>query len=133
MNKYIYILSLTIISCSNIQECPEFDYNSENNLTTLKNGEKYTGRCITHKDGFKRSVQQYVNGVDYGKWVFYFSNGRIETKGKFKNGIRVGKWKYYYESGKLKQTSSYNRKGQRDGKWIEYDESGNILNILTYE
>ena len=82
---------------------------------------------------FEKSIQQYVDGVDYGKWVFYFPNGEIETKGKFRNGVRVGKWKYYYESGALKQVSSYSRTGQRSGKWIEYKENGDIINVVNYK
>ena len=133
MNKYLYILSLTFFSCSNIQTCPEFNYNSENKLTTLNDGSLYTGRCLTYKDGYKRSVQQYLNGVDYGVWTFYFPNGEVETKGKFKNGQRVGKWKYFYESGQLKQLSRYSKLGERDGKWVEFDEDGKEIKTTLYK
>ena len=61
-----------------------------------------------------------------------FSNGNIETKGKFRNGMRVGKWKYYYESGNIKQISSYSRLGERKGKWIEYDEDGKVMGTIIY-
>lgn len=133
MYKYIPILSLFFLSCSNLQECPDLKYNPSNKLTTLPGGEAYTGRCLVYKNNSKRSIQQYVNGIDYGNWVYYFPSGEIETKGKFRNGLRVGKWRYYYESGNLKQISRYSKIGERSGKWIEYDENGKIINIVDYK
>ena len=132
--KYRIIILLALLSsCSTPDECPEFNYNSINKLTTLSDGLLYTGRCTVYEDGYKKSIQQYLNGVDYGTWIFYFSNGNIETKGKFRNGMRVRKWKYYYESGNIKQISSYSRLGERKGKWIEYDEDGKVMGTIIYE
>lgn len=133
MKKYILFFILTCVSCSSLQNCPKLEYNSINKLTTLPDGSLYTGRCIVYSNNEKKSIQQYLNGVDYGNWIFYHPNGKIETKGKFRNGLRVGKWKYYYESGKIKQISSYNKIGQRSGKWINYDQDGNITRTVLYE
>lgn len=135
MYKYIFILLLTFLSCStsNIQRCPELNFNSINKLTTLPDGSLFTGRCSVYDGDLKKSIQQYLNGVDYGNWVFYFPNGKIETKGKFRDGVRVGKWKYYYESGSLKQISRYSRIGERSGKWVEYEENGDVLRITNYK
>lgn len=134
MYKYISILFLIFISCStsNIQRCPEISYNSINKLTRLPDGSLYTGRCLVYEGDEKKSIQQYLNGVDYGKWIFYFPNGEIETIGKFRNGVRVGKWKYYYESGALRQVSRYSRTGQRSGKWTVYKENGDIIESVNY-
>ena len=133
MKHRIIIIFLLLSSCSTPDNCPELKYNSLNKLTTLSDGLSYTGRCTVYdEDGLKKSIQQYLNGVDYGTWIFYHSNGKIETRGKFKNGVRVGKWKYYYESGKIKQISSYSKLGERKGKWIEYDEDGKIVRTTTY-
>ena len=134
MKKCIVILALICFSCSGIKQCPELEYNSINKLTSSPDGELYTGRCLVYdNNNTKRSIQQYLNGVDYGVWIFYFPNGKIETKGKFRNGLRVGKWKYYYESGSLKQISNYNKIGQREGEWTVYDENGNVVRSVIYE
>ena len=135
MYKYIFIFLLLFISCSdsNIQRCPEIIYNSINKLTSLPDGSLYTGRCVVYDGDLKKSIQQYLDGVDYGNWVFYFPNGKIETKGKFRNGVRVGKWKYYYESGALRQVSSYSKTGQRSGKWTVYKENGDIIEVVNYD
>ena len=132
MKYRIIILIVLLNSCSMPDECPELNYNSINKLTTV-DGLPYTGRCTNYVDGYKSSVQQYLNGVDYGVWIFYFPNGKIETKGKFKDGKRVRKWKYYYESGNIKQTSSYSMLGEKKGKWIEYDEDGQVIRTVIYE
>ena len=135
MYKYIFIFLLLFITCSdsNIQRCPEIIYNSINKLTSLPYGSLYTGRCVVYDGDLKKSIQQYLDGVDYGNWVFYFPNGKIETKGKFRNGVRVGKWKYYYESGALRQVSSYSKTGQRSGKWTVYKENGDIIEVVNYD
>jgi len=133
MKQRIIILLLLFSSCSTPDACPEINYNSLNKLTTLSDGLPYTGRCSVYdEDGNIKGIQQYLSGVDYGTWIFYHSNGEVETKGKFNNGNRVGKWKYYYESGKIKQISRYSKNGDRVGKWIEYDEDGNVIRTNKY-
>ncbi len=132
MKYRIIVLLIILSSCSTPDECPDLNYNSINKLTTL-DGLPFTGRCTVYVDGYKKSVQQYLNGVDYGTWIFYYSNGKIETQGKFKNGVRVGKWKYYYQSGNIKQLSSYSDLGEREGKWIEYDKDGKVTTSIIYE
>ena len=39
----------------------------------------YTGRCANYTEGKLRSIQQYKDGLDHGKWVFYYESGEIET------------------------------------------------------
>ena len=131
MKKILLILLFLIASCSNADYCPDLVFNTIDGTTNLNNL-PYTGRCTTYKDGFKRSIQQYVNGVDYGKWIFYHSNGKIETKGKFKEGLKVGVWKYFYSNGKIKQISRYSSQGERKGLWTEYDSLGELIEKIKY-
>ena len=122
---------LLLFGCSAPNKCPDLVFNTIDKTTTLNNL-PYTGRCTTYKDGFKRSIQQYVNGVDYGKWIFYHSNGKIETKGKFKVGLRVGVWKYFHSNGKIKQISRYSSRGERKGLWTKYDSLGELIDKTKY-
>lgn len=130
-NNYIIFGLIILYGCSSPNNCPVLEYNSIEKLTRVE-GELFTGRCITYKNDIKRSIQQYINGVDYGKWVFYYPNGEIETIGRFKSGKRVGKWKYYYPNGKIMQISSYSTTGERSGEWKVYDTIGNILEKVKY-
>jgi len=131
MKKLFLALSILFFSCSNPQTCPSLDYDVENQLT-FSEGKRYTGRCTVFNDTEIRSIQQYLDGVDYGRWIFYYPNGNTETVGRFKGGVRVGTWKYYYSNGVLKQVSKYSQKGIRKGTWREYDSLGGLLNSVKY-
>lgn len=130
MKKIYLLLVVFFISCTTPtpKKCPDLVY--KDNLT-LSNGSLYTGRCATYRNDTLRSVQQYINGEDHGKWTFFFSNGQIETSGKFNNGQRVGKWKYYHSNGNLKQLSRY-RNGDKYGNWLYYDDKGNLLQKVKH-
>ena len=88
--------------------------------------EFYTGRCGVYNDGVLRSIQKYKDGLDHGKWVFYYETGEIETVANFEMGKRVGKWKYYHENGSLRQVSYY-KNGERDGTWFRLSQEGDTI------
>ena len=133
MKKIFLFLFLFLFSCSQPDECPELIFDSSTKISTTLDGDPYTGRCMVYNEYGGESIQQYLNGVDYGKWVFYFPDGQIRTKGTFNEyGKRVGKWRYYHENGMKKQISIYSTDGVRIGKWIEYDSAGEIINEINY-
>ena len=132
MKKFIILLFILTSSCSP-SLCPELLFDSANIITYDNNNELYTGRCLTYENNTLRSVRQYLNGKDYGRWTFYYSNGKKETTGKFnKTGMRIGKWKYYYSNGKLKQISTFSNNGEVKGRWVTYDSIGNITSDINY-
>ena len=132
MKKFIILLLIFISSCSPLK-CPELLFDSANVITYDSNNELFTGRCSTYENNTLRSVRQYLNGKDYGRWTFYYSNGKKETTGKFnKTGMRIGKWKYYYSNGKLKQISTFSNNGEVKGRWVTYDSIGNVTSDITY-
>ena len=99
---------------------------------TYYDGKEYTGRCSVYNLDTLRSIQQYKNGYDHGKWKFYHSNGRIETKATFNMGKREGKWKYFYDNGNLKQVSNY-KDGLREGIWFRLDIKGDTIWVEKYK
>jgi antitoxin component YwqK of YwqJK toxin-antitoxin module len=133
MKKFIIFLLIFTSSCTP-SECPQLAFDSANIITYDSNEKLFTGRCSTYENDSLRSVRQYLNGKDYGKWTFYFSNGNKETTGKFnKTGGRIGKWKYYYSNGKLKQISTFSNNGDElKGRWVTYDSIGNITSDINY-
>ena len=133
INKHLYLPALLILlyGCSDPQSCPELVFDSNEKLTYL-DGELYTGRCMVSNGEIKRSIQQYLNGVDHGNWIFYYENGNLEAKGNFKDGKRIGVWKYYYSSGIIRQKSRYSNNGERKGKWTVYDSIGNLISSEKY-
>ena len=133
MKKPFIIFIFLIYSCSAPKICPYLVYDSTNKISYNSDGALFTGRCLTYDNDSKRSIQQYINGKDYGKWIFYFSNGQIETKGKFnKSGERIGTWKYFNENGTKKQISKYSNNGERFGTWVEYDNNGVVIRKINY-
>ena len=132
MKKFIILLFILTSSCSP-SLCPELLFDSANIITYNSDNELFTGRCSTYENNTLRSVRQYLNGKDYGRWTFYYSNGNKETTGKFnKTGKRIGKWKYFYSNGKLKQISTFSNNGEVKGRWVTYDSIGNITSDINY-
>ena len=132
MKKTLLLFSTFLISCTP-SACPDnLSFDSLNTVTYV-NDELYTGRCATYDNGKLRSIQQYLNGKDYGKWKFYFSSGKIETTGRFNSqGKRIGKWRYFYSNGNKKQISSFSNNGEVKGRWVTYDSIGNITSDVNY-
>tara|TARA_B100001175_G_scaffold196977_1_gene167195 strand:- start:223 stop:633 length:411 start_codon:yes stop_codon:yes gene_type:complete len=132
-NLILVILSILIYGCSDPQPCdPNLEFDSTEKITRL-NDKLYTGRCMVYsEDGDKLSIQQYLNGIDYGKWIFYFENGNIKTKGKFKDGNKVGVWKYFHENGNVRLISKYNQNGDEKGVWKAYDSLGILIGKNQY-
>ena len=133
MKKFIILFLILTSSCSPPSVCPELFFDSVNIITYDSNNKLFTGRCSTYENDTIRSVRQYLNGKDYGRWTFYYSNGGKETTGKFnKTGKRIGKWKYYYQNGRLKQISTFSKNGEVKGRWVTYDSIGNITSDINY-
>ena len=132
MKKFIVFLLIFISSCTP-SECPQLLFDSASLITYDSNNNLFTGRCSVYENNTLRSVRQYLNGNDFGRWTFYYPNGIKETAGKFnKTGKRIGKWKYYYSNGKLKQISNFSNNGEVKGRWVTYDSIGNITSDINY-
>ena len=47
-------------------------------------------------------MQGYLkNGGLDGKWIWYYENGQIESKGSYVNGIKDGQWILKYQNGNI--------------------------------
>ena len=82
-------------------------------------------------DGSLRSIRNYNNGLDDGKWIFYYDNGEVEVEGVFSKNKRIGEWKYYYKNGNIKYLQIYSTAGNRTGTWIDYDTLGNVIRKIV--
>jgi len=132
LKNKLLLFATFLIGCTP-SACPDNLSFDSLNLVTYHNGELFTGRCATYDDGKIRSIQQYLNGKDYGKWKFYFSSGKIETIGRFNSqGKRIGKWRYFYSNGNKKQISIFSKNGEVKGRWVTYDSIGNITSDINY-
>src|SRR5882757_10587485 len=101
-------------------------------------------------------VKDTVNNILHGRYIAYFLNGNIESKGQFVNNETTGVWEFYFETGNLKmrgilrQNSNYGlweyffENGQKsmegtinaknkEGEWKIYYESGDLKEIGEYK
>lgn len=128
LNKQIIKLFLIAVplSCNNrLNECPDLVYDG---LITTLNNSKFTGTCNTYDQKNNIiSTQTYLEGLDHGEWIFYFTDGQIKTQGKLELGKKIGEWKYFHENGNLKQIAYYDESGLKTGKWSFFNEEEILL------
>jgi len=68
-------------------------------------------------------VKDTIKNIPDGRYVSYYVNGNIESKGQFTNNETTGVWEFYYETGKLKMRGIL-FKGANYGMWEYFFESG---------
>lgn len=69
-------------------------------------------------------VKDTVHNVPHGRYVSYFLNGKMESRGQFANNETTGVWEFYYETGNLKMRGIL-LKGANYGIWEYFFEGGN--------
>ena len=68
-------------------------------------------------------VKDTIRNVLHGRYVSYYLNGNIESKGQFTNNETSGVWEFFYETGNLKMRGIL-FKGANYGMWEYFYESG---------
>lgn len=68
-------------------------------------------------------VKDTVRNVLHGRYMSYYLNGVIESKGEFTNNETTGVWEFYYETGKPKMRGIL-FKGANYGMWEYFYETG---------
>jgi len=69
-------------------------------------------------------VKDTIRNILHGKYISYFLNGNVDSKGQFVNNETSGTWEFYYESGKLKMRGNL-KQNSNNGLWEYFYESGN--------
>lgn len=72
------------------------------------------------------------NNQNTGEWIYYYPNGKIESKGEFVKDQLNGRWIWYYEDGSVKQ-EGYFVNGEREGNWVMYNEDGIIQSKVSFQ
>lgn len=68
-------------------------------------------------------VKDTIRSILHGRYISYYLNGSIESKGQFANNETTGVWEFYYETGKLKMRGIL-FKSANYGMWEYFYESG---------
>jgi hypothetical protein len=139
------------VSLSSI-DCWEYDGVS----SMISKGDTDSICKYKNSNGQKSSEGVMNNGIERGKWTYWWKNGqkkgeinwgngkKIEgtfyawhdngqkaEEGSFKDGMRDGDWTWWHENGNKKYEVNY-KANLNNGKWIKWDENGQIIIEAVY-
>jgi uncharacterized protein len=90
------------------------------------------GRYISYfLNGNIESKGQFVNNETTGVWEFYFESGNLKMRGVLRQNSNYGLWEYFYESGQKSMEGTIDNK-KREGIWKVYYESGELKETGEY-
>ena len=90
------------------------------------------GRYISYfLNGTIESKGQFVNNETTGVWEFYFESGNVKMRGVLRQNSNYGLWEYFYESGQKSMEGTIDNK-KREGVWKVYYESGELKETGEY-
>jgi antitoxin component YwqK of YwqJK toxin-antitoxin module len=101
------------------------------------------------------AVKDTIKNIAHGKYLSYYLNGVVESKGEFLDNETTGVWEFFYETGKLKMrgilfkganygmweyyyvTGKKSMEGivygkNREGEWKTYYENGQLKEVGEY-
>ena len=112
---------------SAIRESQELVFNKRATATTRYYIKNY---LVNGKGAYGRNAKNEEEVI--GPWEFYYTNGRLKSKGDFDSEGRLNStWKYYYENGILKEETIY-KAGKAAGSSKEWNDNGLLYTTTTY-
>lgn len=90
------------------------------------------GRYISYYlNGKIESKGQFTENETSGIWEFYFETGELKMRGILFKGANYGLWEYFFENGKKSMEGIINGKN-REGEWRSYYENGQVKETGEY-
>ncbi len=90
------------------------------------------GRYISYfLNGNIESKGQFMNNETTGVWQFYFETGNLKMRGILRQNSNYGLWEYFYENGSKSMEGTINGKN-KEGEWKIFYESGNLKESGNY-
>ncbi|NOT76584.1 MAG: toxin-antitoxin system YwqK family antitoxin [Cyclobacteriaceae bacterium] len=84
------------------------------------------GRYISYfLNGNMDSKGQFMNNETTGLWEFYYETGNPRMKGILRQGSNYGTWEYFFENGVKSMEGTVSGRN-REGEWKIYYESGEL-------
>lgn len=83
----------------------------------------------TYHDTDKKSLKEIfqvkdtIRNILHGRYISYFLNGNMESKGQFMNNETTGVWEFFYETGNMKMRGIL-RQNSNYGLWEYFFENG---------
>lgn len=115
----VSFLVLSSLSFGRVHSVTKYQVKDINGVTISLVGNKpFTGMVVDGKDR-----EFYIKGKPDGKWLSFYSNGKIKSIENWKNGMLDGKYILYSERGK-KMLETYYSNGVDNGKYAVYYDDG---------
>lgn len=90
------------------------------------------GRYISYfLNGNIESKGQFMDNETTGVWEFYYETGNLKMRGILRQNSNYGVWEYFYENGAKSMEGTINAKN-REGEWKVYYESGELKEVGNY-
>ncbi|MGH9759377.1 MAG: toxin-antitoxin system YwqK family antitoxin [Blastocatellia bacterium] len=70
-----------------------------------------------------RGFGVYENGLETGKWTYWYGNGQKAKEGEYIEGKKTGYWRSWYPSGE-KDGEGWYVDGKQHGWWIAWNRNG---------
>jgi antitoxin component YwqK of YwqJK toxin-antitoxin module len=91
------------------------------------------GRYISYYlNGNVESKGQFTNNETTGVWEFFYETGNLKMRGILRQNANYGLWEYFYESGQKSMEGNINGK-HREGEWKTFYENGQVKEIGEYQ
>jgi antitoxin component YwqK of YwqJK toxin-antitoxin module len=90
------------------------------------------GRYISYfLNGNIESRGQFVNNETTGVWEFFYETGNTKMRGILRQNSNYGLWEYFYENGAKSMEGTINGRN-KEGEWKIYYESGELKELGMY-
>lgn len=134
MKQFVWLLAIVLIPLlSSGQGIMRYTYHDEarKNIKeiyqvkdTIQN--ILNGRYISYYlNGSMESKGQFKNNETTGVWEFYFETGNLKMRGILRQSSNYGLWEYFFENGSKSMEGMINGRN-KEGEWKLYYESGEL-------
>ena len=66
-----------------------------------------------------------------GEYLHFYSNGFLQSKGRYKGEVMHGKWEWYRKDGSLMRSGEF-KAGEQVGTWVTYDRTGKAAKTTRF-
>ncbi|MBA64803.1 MAG: hypothetical protein CMG55_03275 [Candidatus Marinimicrobia bacterium] len=115
---------------------PHTELYKENNIWYhIGNNSPFNGVSYKLSNNSNTVIQQinYIDGIEWGKYYEWWSNGVKKVDGTYRSGVMHGRWKFFNENGKIYCAGSYmNGTGHQPPGLIKNIPQNGIRGLWTY-
>jgi hypothetical protein len=137
LSKIFAGIFFLIVACGPEQGIPLVDATDPSfatvNGVVLRNGKRFTGRTF---DLFPSStdimgISEYSHGVEHGKWLKMYRNGKCREVRNFYNGKKTDLMTGWWENGR-KRIEYHFLNDEYEGVCREWNEEGKLVREMNY-